>query len=82
MEQEKNKHISDLLYKYTLGILNEEEQKELDEWIIARPSRQRYLQMLSSPQRLQEDYHRRKAIDIEEAISQMKKTRAWASSTC
>lgn len=74
MEQEKNKHISDLLYKYTLGILNEEEQKELDEWIIARPSRQRYLQMLSSPQRLQEDYHRRKAIDVEEAISQMKKT--------
>ena len=74
MEQEKNKHISDLLYKFTLGILNEEEQKELDEWIIARPSRQRYLQMLSSPQRLQEDYHRRKAIDVEEAISQMKKT--------
>ena len=59
-----NRRISDLLYKYTINALNDDERRELDAWVAARPDRQSYLQMLSSPQSLQDDYRRRKSIDV------------------
>ena len=66
-----NRRISDLLYKYTINALNDDERRELDAWVAARPDRQSYLQMLSSPQSLQDDYRRRKSIDVQKAIREM-----------
>ena len=66
-----NRRISDLLYKYTINALNDDERRELDTWVAARPDRQSYLQMLSSPQSLQDDYRRRKSIDVQKAIREM-----------
>jgi len=66
-----NRRISDLLYKYTINALNDDERRELDAWVAARPDRQGYLQMLSSPQSLQDDYRRRKSIDVQKAIREM-----------
>ena len=66
-----NRRISDLLYKYTINALNDDERRELDAWVAARPDRQSYLQMLSSPHSLQDDYRRRKSIDVQKAIREM-----------
>ena len=65
-------HISDLLYKYATGSLSENEKAELEAWVEARPERRIFLERLASPQWLETDYHRQKAIDVEKAISEMK----------
>ena len=58
-------HISDLLYKYATGSLSENEKAELEAWVEARPERRIFLERLASPQWLETDYHRQKAIDVE-----------------
>ena len=72
MEQMKmTDHIADLLYKYTVDDLSDEERQELNEWVQDRPVREKYLQLLSSPQSLEKDYSRRKSFDVRKAIKEM-----------
>ncbi len=63
-------HISDLLYKETVGALSDNEKAELEEWL-RRHNGQKIKELMHDYHFLEEEYHATKDINIKNALEEM-----------
>lgn len=73
MINERDEHISQLLYKRIVGIITPEEQGELDLWLKEREAHEQLYKRLLDPKNLDQEYRRRRMMNVERPMNEMQK---------